>query len=268
MPSAPKHRGRIFVSLSINKQNMRTVLISSLFLAGSLVACNELDKALNSANNVMGGTSTEKKLTNEDVIRGLREALTVGTNNSSSNASKADGFFKNPLIFIPFPPDAIKVKEKVEQVGMKDKVDKFVETMNRVPEKACKEAAPIFVNAITGMSIGDGFGILNGPDNAATEYLKEKTSSQLYTTFKPKVQTALQTVKLTEYWNPVITRYNQIIKISGGDQVNPDLDDYVTKGAMGGLFLLIADEEKKIRKDPMARVSDILKSVFGSLDNK
>jgi hypothetical protein len=244
---------------------MRKLFLSAIVLGVALTSCKEL---LDTANNVVGGTSTEKKLTNEEVVRGLREALTVGTNNSSSNASKTDGFFKNPAIFIPFPPDAIKVKEKVEQVGMKDKVDQFVMTMNRGAEEACKEAAPIFVNAITSMSIGDGFNILNGQDNAATEYLKEKTSGQLYTTFKPKVQTALKTVKLTDYWNPVITRYNQIIKISGGDPVNPDLDDYVTRGAMGGLFVLIADEEKKIRKDPMARVSDILKSVFGSLDNK
>ncbi|MBX7093922.1 MAG: DUF4197 domain-containing protein [Flavobacteriales bacterium] len=231
-------------------------------------SCTELENTLNTANQVMGNGSTEKKLTNEEVIRGLREALSVGTNNSSSSASKADGFLKNPLIFIPFPPDAIKVKEKVEAVGMKNQVDKFVETMNHGAEEACKESAPIFLNAITSMSIGDGFNILNGPDNAATQYLQDKTSNELYATFKPKVQNALKTVKLTDYWNPLITKYNQLTALTGGEKINPDLDDYVTKGAMKGLFTLIADEEKKIRKDPMARVSDILKTVFGSLDNK
>lgn len=246
--------------------------IKTLFLFAAVAgftSCTELEKTLNTANTVLGSSGTpEKKLTNDEVIRGLREALSVGTNNSSSAASKVDGFYKNPILFIPFPPDAIKVKEKVEQLGMKDKVDKFVETMNRGAEESCKEAAPIFLNAITNMSIGDGFNILNGPENAATKYLEEKTSTELYNTFKPKVQNALKTVKLTEYWNPLITKYNQVTALTGGDKVNPDLDDYVTKGAMKGIFTLIADEEKKIRKDPMARVSDILKTVFGSLDNK
>jgi hypothetical protein len=151
---------------------------------------------------------------------------------------------------------------------MKGQVDKFVETMNRGAEESAKEAAPIFLNAITTMSIADGFNILNGTDSAATTYLRDKTSDALYSAFKPKVQNALKTVKLTEYWNPIITKYNTVTAMAGGEKVNPDLDDYVTKGAMKGLFRLISDEEKKIRKDPMARVSDILKTVFGSLDNK
>jgi hypothetical protein len=234
-----------------------------------LIGCTEVGKVLDTANSVVGTTGTqEKKLTNDQVIQGLKEALSVGTNNSSASASKLDGFNKNPLIHIPFPPDAIKVKEKVEALGMKGQVDKFVETMNRGAEESAKEAAPIFLNAITTMSIADGFNILNGTDSAATTYLRDKTSDALYSAFKPKVQNALKTVKLTEYWNPIITKYNTVTAMTGGEKVNPDLDDYVTKGAMKGLFRLISDEEKKIRKDPMARVSDILKTVFGSLDNK
>jgi hypothetical protein len=248
---------------------MKKNILFSLLGATLLIGCTEVGKVLDTANSVVGTTGTqEKKLTNDQVIQGLKEALSVGTNNSSASASKLDGFNKNPLIHIPFPPDAIKVKEKVEALGMKGQVDKFVETMNRGAEESAKEAAPIFLNAITTMSIADGFNILNGTDSAATTYLRDKTSDALYSAFKPKVQNALKTVKLTEYWNPIITKYNTVTAMTGGEKVNPDLDDYVTKGAMKGLFRLISDEEKKIRKDPMARVSDILKTVFGSLDNK
>ncbi|MFZ5554259.1 MAG: DUF4197 domain-containing protein [Bacteroidota bacterium] len=245
---------------------MKTRIIIAVAAVTTLVACTELEKAMDTANTITGGTSGEKKLTNEDVIKGLKEALSVGTNNSSSTASKLDGFYKNPKIFIPFPPDAIKVKEKVEQLGMKNKVDEFIMTMNRGAEEAAKEAGPIFLNAITSMSIADGFGILNGGDNAATKYLEDKTSTALYNAFLPKVKVALQKVKLTDYWNPIITKYNQVTSLTGGQQVNPDLDDYVTKGGIKGMFVLIAEEELKIRKDPVARVSEILKSVFGSLD--
>lgn len=248
---------------------MKKNILFSLLGATLLIGCTEVGKVLDTANSVVGTSGTqEKKLTNDQVIQGLKEALSVGTNNSSASASKVDGFNKNPLIHIPFPPDAIKVKEKVETLGMKGQVDKFVETMNRGAEESAKEAAPIFLNAITTMSIADGFNILNGSDSAATTYLRDKTSDALYSAFKPKVQNALKTVKLTEYWNPIITKYNTVTAMTGGEKVNPDLDDYVTKGAMKGLFRLISDEEKKIRKDPMARVSDILKTVFGSLDNK
>lgn len=208
---------------------------------------------------------TKKPLTNDEVVRGLREALNVGTNNSTSSASKTDGFLKNPLITIPFPPEAIKVKNTVENLGMKPQVDKFVETLNRAAEEASKEAAPVFLNAIKAMTIQDGFTILKGADNAATQYLKDKTTAELIGKFKPIVQKAIQKVEVTKYWSPVITAYN---KIPGIQQQNPNLDDYVTARALEGLFKLIADEELKIRKNPIARISDILKRVFGYNDKK
>jgi hypothetical protein len=234
----------------------------SLAIAIGLIACTtaQINQMTKDINNMGGGGGN--KLTNEEVIQGLREALNVGTNNSTGSASKVDGFFGNPLIKIPFPPEAIKVKEKVEQLGMKDQVDKFVLTLNRGAEEASKSAAPIFLDAIKGMSIGDGFAILKGADNAATTYLKDKTSGQLYTKFLPVVKNALNTVKVTQYWNPVISTYN---KIPGVQQQNPNLDDYTTNRAIGGLFSLIQGEEKKIRDNPAARVSDILKKVFGSV---
>ncbi len=225
----------------------------------TLFSCAEMTTVLNEANNAMNTPSGPAPLTNIEVIKGLKEALSVGTNNSSALTSKLDGFYKNPEIFIPFPAEAIKVKEKVEALGMKSQVDKFVMTLNRSAETATKEAAPIFLNAITSMSIADGFAILRGGDNAATSYLKEKTTGQLRVKFKPVVKDAISKVEVTKYWNPVINTYNKIPFI---EKQNPDLDDYVTTKAMDGLFLMIEKEEKKIRKDPLARVTDILKRVF------
>ncbi len=215
------------------------------------------DKWLNDYN--------KKPLNNDEVVKGLREALNVGTNKSTASASKQDGFLKNALITIPFPPDAVKVKNTVENLGMKPQVDKFVETLNRAAEEASKEAAPVFLNAIKAMTIQDGFTILKGADNAATQYLQDKTTAELIAKFKPIVQKAIQKVQLTKYWNPVISKYNMIPGIQKQD---PDLDNYVTTRALEGLFKLIAGEELKIRKDPIARISDILKRVFGYNDKK
>ncbi|MCC7302945.1 MAG: DUF4197 domain-containing protein [Bacteroidia bacterium] len=238
--------------------------LTYLLFAGlgvAVISCTSTQ--LNQLNQVMNTntTPTENPLTNDEVIAGLRSALSVGTDSSTFKASKLDGFYKNPRLFVPFPPEAIKVKEKVEALGFKDKVDKFVLTLNRGAEEACKDAGPIFLNAIKNMSIADGFGILKGGDNAATNYLKDKTTPELKSTFLPKVKDALNRVELTKYWNPVISTYN---KIPGVEKQNPDLDAYVTDRAIIGLFVLLADEELKIRKDPIARVNDILKRVFGS----
>ena len=207
-------------------------------------------------------TTGDKPLSNEEVISGLKEALTVGTNNSGAMASKLDGYYKNPALFIPFPPEAQKVKDYATKIGMSGQVDKFEMTLNRAAEEAAKDAAPVFVNAIKGMSIGDGFAILKGADNAATQYLQDKTTAELTQKFTPIVQAAIDKVELTKYWNPLVTNYNKVPFV---EKQNPDLTAYVTGKAMEGLFKLITDEELKIRKDPVARVSDILKKVFGSI---
>lgn len=213
-----------------------------------------------------GGTETPS-LTNEEVIKGLKEALTVGIKKGASKASQTDGFFKNPAIKLPFPPDAIALKEQAIEWGLQGKVDEIELTLNRAAEEASKKAAPIFVDAIKNMSISDGFSILNGSDSAATKYLEEKTTAQLTTEFKPVVKNAIETVKLTSYWNPVATRYNNWAPLFGKDKVNADLDAYVTQRGIDGLFHLVKEEEKKIRLNPSARVTDILKKVFGSLKN-
>jgi hypothetical protein len=223
-------------------------------------ACNEqmFKDVMNAAGS--GASPVIKPLTNEEVINGLREALSVGTNNSTAFASKLDGFYKNELLFIAFPPEAIKVKNTLEDLGFKEQTDKFVLTLNRAAEEATKSAAPVFLDAIKGMTITDGFAILKGNDSAATSYLKEKTTAELKQKFTPIVQDAINKVELTKYWTPVISTYNNIPFV---EKQNADLTGYVTDKAVFGLFKLIAQEELKIRQDPAARVTDVLKRVFG-----
>jgi len=228
----------------------------------TLVSCTELQQL---SDTILTEASVPEGISNEDVIAGLKQALEIGAEQAASLSSKADGFYKNDLIKIPFPEDAIKVKETAEQYGLGGQVEKFEMTLNRAAEEAAKQAAPIFVNAIKGMTVADGFAILKGGDEAATNYLKEKTTAQLRIQFGPKVATAIETVELTKFWEPLISKYNTVTMFTGGDQINPDLQDYITQKAIDGLFVHVAQEELKIRENPQARVTDLLQKVFGSV---
>jgi hypothetical protein len=245
---------------------MRFSIHSAIILTviGTSSACTVLDEAVQTLGTGTG-TTAAPALTNGEVISGLKEALTIGIQNSVSLTSVTDGFFKNDAIKLPFPADAIKVKEKAIEWGMTGQVEKFELTLNRAAEEATKEALPIFKDAILNMSIQDGFTILNGGQGAATKFLKDNTKAKLVSAFAPKVQAAISTVKLTEYWNPIITKYNGAMTLTGGQKINPDLNAYVTERAIDGLFKMVEQEENKIRLDPMARVSDILVKVFGSI---
>ncbi len=246
----------------------KTLFIAAIL--GSAITISSCDVLNEVGGTVLGdGTneSGQKSLTNDEVIAGLKEALTVGTNNSAGLASKVDGFNKNPKIRLPFPEDAVRVKEWAMKNGLEKKVEEFETTLNRAAEEASKEAAPIFVNAVKEMTVADGFAILKGEEHAATNYLKDKTTTGLKTAFTPKVDNAIESVSLTKYWEPLVKAYNKTTILSGKPKVNTDLTEYVTDKAVAGLFTLIADEEAKIRKDPIARVSDLLQKVFGSLDN-
>lgn len=241
------------------------ILMVSSLICSAQTQSKDLNKALEDAKKKAQAeldkyVNPKKPLTNDEVIRGLREALSVGTKNSTAATSKTDGFYKNPLIYIPFPPEAEKVKNTVVNLGMQKQVDEFVMTLNRAAEEASKEAAPVFLDAIKTMSISDGFKILKGTDNAATTYLKDKTSVKLSEKFAPIIKKAIDKVQVTKYWNPVITTYN---KVPGVEKMNPNLEKYITLRAMEGLFKMIAKEEKKIRTDPLAQISALLKKVFG-----
>jgi hypothetical protein len=238
-----------------------TILVLGSILIG-LPACEAVKEAASTLNT---GTSTTPSLTNSEVISGLKEALTVGIQNSVNLTSVTDGFLKNEAIRLPFPQDALKVKQKALDWGLGAQVEKFETTLNRAAEEATKEALPIFKDAILNMSISDGFSILNGGDGAATRFLKDNTTSKLVAAFSPKVKEAISKVKLTEYWNPIITKYNNAMSLTGGEKINPDLNQYVTERAISGLFQMVEKEENKIRKDPAARVTDLLSKVFGSI---
>jgi hypothetical protein len=238
------------------------LLFTSALIIQSASAQNLLNKASNAINNAASGASSGsgKNLSNDEVVKGLREALTIGSGNAAGSASKPDGFLKNNLIKIPFPKEAKIVETKARQIGMGSQVDRFVTTMNRAAEEASKEAKPVFINAIKTMSITDGISILRGGDNAATTFLKGRTSAELTNKFSPIVKRAIQKVQLTKFWKPIITGYN---KIPGVKRQNPDLDRYVTEKTLEGLFTLLGQEEAKIRKDPVAQVTDLLRRVFG-----
>jgi hypothetical protein len=206
-------------------------------------ACDVVQDAASILNS--GSGSGSNALTNDEVIGGLKEALTFGINNATALTSRTDGFLRNSEISIPWPQDALVVKEKAEEWGLKSQVDNIITTLNRAAEEASKEAAPIFVNAIKSMSISDGFSILNGGDGSATRFLRDRTTAQLKTAFKPKVDAAIEKVELTKYWNPVITRYNQSTVLTGAQRMNPDLNDYVLTRSIDGLFKMVEKEENK-----------------------
>lgn len=251
----------------MTKEFKYPIIFIGAFLFSS---CDIGSSLLNDAGALINGNEeqeTSNPLTNSEVISGLKEALSVGIQNSVSLTSITDGFLANEQIRLPFPPDAIKVKEKAMDLGLGNQVEKFETTLNRAAEEACKEALPIFKQAIIGMTVQDGFSILNGGNGAATKYLKEQTNQSLIDAFLPKVKNAISKVKLTEYWNPLINKYNTAMTLTGGQKLNPDLDVFITNKAIEGLFIMVEKEENKIRLDPIARISDLLSKVFGSLNN-
>lgn len=254
--------GTILISTSsANAQTFGDVWNSTKDAAKNAVNTTTTN-AVNAVTGVITGTNTsaaKPSLSNDEVIKGLKEALSLGTNNSSGTAAKVDGYLKNPKLFIPWPAEAQAMKDKLIKMGMKKKVADFETSLNRAAEEAAKKAAPVFLDAITNMSIGDGFAILKGADTAATHYLKEKTYAPLKSQFMPIVKEAINKVKVTSYWKPLATAYN---KVPGVKKQNPDLNEYVCAKAIDGLMLLIQEEEMKIRKDPAARVTDLLKKVF------
>lgn len=239
-------------------KNLAITFLSAAFILGACTS-TQINQTLGGINDALGSES----LTTEQVVAGLKEALIKGITTGSAQASRVDGYFKNPKIKIPFPPDVQRVEEKLRQIGLGKEVDKFVMTLNRGAEDAAKEAKPIFVNAIKSMTIQDAWGILKGDNDAATQYLIRTTSSQLKAKFKPVIKSSLDKVNATKYYGDIVTTYNKIPFV---EKVNPELDDYATDKAIEGLFYLVAQEEAKIRKDPLARTTELLKKVFAAQD--
>ena len=188
-------------------------------------------KQVNAGNN---------PLSNDEIIEGLREALTVGSNNASKAAAAVDGYYKNPKLYIPFPSEAKKMEQMLRSFGQEKLVNDFLLSLNRAAEDAAKEAAPIFVNAVKGMSIADGLSILKGNDDAATQYLKQNTQVLLLEKFKPIVENSLHKVSATKYWEQLVVAYNKIPMV---EKMNPNLSEYATQKAIDGIFIVVAEEE-------------------------
>jgi len=242
--------------MNIVRKTILSVLVG-LIVAVCGISCAEL---VNLQTSTGVGTATTQPLTESDVISGLKAALEKGATYASNKGSAEDGYFGNSLIKIPFPPDAVKAEEKLRQMGLGNEVDKFVLSLNRGAEAAAAKSAPVFVSAIKSMTVEDAWGILKGEDDAATQYLVRTTSPQLKAEFKPVVSDALDEVNATRYYSDLINTYNKIPFVT---KVDPDLDNYATDLAIKGLFVMVAEEESKIREDPLERTSDILKRVFG-----
>ncbi len=223
-----------------------------------------LREFMNNAQRSLGGGNSKNKsngLSQTDITNGLREALNVGAKNATSKLAVTNGFFGNALVKVLMPPEAKKVENTLREIGMGSYVDKAILAMNRAAEDASTQALPIFLNAVKGMSIQDGVSILKGSNDAATQYLKSKTSAQLTSAFKPVISASLDKVNATKYWAEVFNIYNKLPTTF--NKVNPDLAGYVTERALSGVFLYIAEEETKIRQNPAAQVTDLLKKVFG-----
>lgn len=233
-------------------------IVTSAFVAAFILGCtqSQINTAVGTAGKVITG---ESKVTTEEVAKGLKEALVQGTTKGTNQASQVDGYYKNSLLKILMPPEMQKVDQKLRSLGFNKLMDDFELSLNRGAEDAAKEAKPIFVNAITSMTIQDAWNILKGENDAATSYLKRTTTSQLYSSFKPVIGKSLEKVNATKYYTDIITRYNKLPLV---EKVNPDLNDYVTNKAIDGLFVLVKQEEANIRTNPSARATDLLKRVF------
>lgn len=232
-----------------------------------MASCAELQKVIT--------TVADRPLTAAEIIAGLKQALTIGADSSTARLSKIDGYYKDALIKILLPPEAKVITDNLSRLpGGERLVEDVVLRINRAAEDAAKGALPIFVSSITNMTIPDGIAILKGKETAATDYLRANTYDQLYSLYQPKIKASIDkkligNISTSESWNKLTSEWNKIAntvvgQLAGLKPVEIQLDKYLTEKGLDGLFLKIAAEEKKIRTDPVARVTELLKRVFGA----
>jgi len=260
----------------MNRKTLKRLLLALIVLS-SFNSCSELLKI---AQEVSLKTGTSPlPVSNTENIAGLKSSLNVGIEKAVGFLSVENAFYGNEALKILLPAEANQVIENIKLIpGGEELVNKAILSLNRSAEDAVKEATPIFKNAIRNMSIADAGKILFGPDSAATAYLRQTTYQELKTAFAPKVRASLDKplvagVSTNETWNTLSDAYNKVAntmvaKIAGLKPVNISLEEYATQKALDALFVKVAEEEKAIRTDPVARVNDILKRVFGQLDKK
>ncbi len=246
----------------------------TLFIVALLVltGCAELMKTLQAVSAV-------KQLTEADIVGGLKEALTVGARNAAGRLAAQDGYWGDPSVRIPLPDEARVIVDNITKIpGGQQLIDNVMLSINRAAEDAAREVAPIFISSVTQMTITDGYNILHGADNAATEYLRRTTRNELYALYKPKISASTSKeivagVSARESWTTLTDRWNTVAnsvagRLAGFRPVNTDLDDFLTEKALDGVFLKIEGEELKIRKEVAARVTPLLRQVFGTLDQQ
>jgi len=238
---------------------MKRLFIPLIAICLTLSGCAELQQVASQIPQAGGILSTA------DIAAGLREALDKGIDAQVTKLTQTDGFYKNQLVKILLPAELQKVDKTLRDIGLGSLADEGLKMMNRAAEDAVKESTPIFVSAVKEITFTDARNILMGNDEAATSYLKTKTTSQLYTKFNPVIKSSFSKVGADKVWKNIITKYNQVPLVT---KVNPDLTDYVTNKALEGVYKMIAVEEKDIRNNVNARTSALLKKVFAAQDKK
>lgn len=234
---------------------MKKIILLSL-VAFTFSSCAELQQISNQLPGILNQG-------NVDIAAGLKEALNNGIDKQVVKLTATDGFYKNEVVKILMPEELRKVDLALRRIGLSSLADEGQKMLNRAAEDAVKEATPIFVNAVRGMSFNDAKTILLGNESAATNYLKGNTSSDLYVKFNPIIKNSFAKVGADKVWTNIITKYNSIPLVT---KVNPDLTDYTTNKALDGVFKMVAVEEKNIRTNLNARTSDLLKRVFAMQD--
>ena len=249
---------------------MKNLAIAALLLATTVSASAQirfpdlsgikLPGGITLPGGTTGSSTRVGSLSNSEAASGLKEALLQGIGKGADQASQTDGFYLNRLIRIPFPPDAQRVATTLRSIGLGSQVDKFELSLNRGAEDAARSAKPIFISAIKSLTFLDVWNILTGQKDAATQFLKRTTSTQLVSAFSPIMQKSLDQVGATRYYTQLAGTYNMLPLVQ---KVQPDLNQYATGKAVDGLFTLIAQEEANIRENPVARTTELLRRVFG-----
>ncbi|WP_034259152.1 DUF4197 domain-containing protein [Aequorivita capsosiphonis] len=224
----------------------------------TLLSCAELQQVANNLPNQTGVGMDSAQIAN-----GLRQALDKGIEKQVTKLTKPDGFYKNQLVKIMLPQELQKVDQTLRDIGLGSLADEGLKVLNRAAEDAVNEATPIFVSAVKGINFSDAKNILLGPDNAATNYLQQRTNTALYTKFNPVIKNSFSKVGADQIWSNIITKYNSVPFVT---KVNPDLTDYVTNEALSGVYKMISVEEKEIRSSVSARTTTLLKQVFALQD--
>lgn len=231
----------------------KAVLFCSVFI---LVSCAELQQV---ASSLPSQTIMDPNL----IANGLRQALDLGIDRQVSKLTQKDGFYNNQMVRILLPAELQKVDQTLRDLGLSSLADEGLKILNRAAEDAVKEATPIFVTAVKEITFADAKTILLGQDNAATNYLKQRTNQELYNKFNPVIKNSFSKVGADQIWTNIINRYNSVPFVT---KVNPDLTDYVTAQALTGVYKMISIEEKDIRNNITARTTPLLKQVFALQD--